>query len=198
MTSIDQIRANQRNAQLSTGPRTEEGKAKSAQNRRTHGLTGAHIILPAESADDYEMLELRLIQAHKPANETERFLVEQAAELEWKLIRAAKWEQKEIAEAGPFGPNFDKIARYQNQIRRAHLAILRELRLQQSERLKNEEREQRILREAMSQELDRKFAAACLEKPPDDSKPIDPQTRMSQLAAKAFGAIRSTLQKPKD
>ena len=191
MTTFDQIRANQQNAQKSTGPRTEEGKAKVSQNRRTHGLTGGHVILPDESLEDYELLELHLIRAHQPANETERFLVEQAAELEWKLIRAAKWEQKETVESGPFSPKFDKIARYQNQIRRAHIAILRELRLQQSERLKKEEREQNQRREEISQELDRKFANACLEKPPDDSKPIDSQVLMDQLAARAFEAIRS-------
>ena len=38
MSILDRIRANQRNAQLSTGPKTEEGKAKVSQNRRTHGL----------------------------------------------------------------------------------------------------------------------------------------------------------------
>ena len=39
MTSERVIRANRRNAQASTGPRTSEGKARSGQNSRTHGLT---------------------------------------------------------------------------------------------------------------------------------------------------------------
>ena len=40
--------ANQRNAQKSTGPRTAEGKAKSAQNARTHGLFCQEIVLMTE------------------------------------------------------------------------------------------------------------------------------------------------------
>ena len=56
MSTINQIRANQANAQNSTGPSTPEGKAKVSQNRRTHGLTGGHVILPTESTDDYAAL----------------------------------------------------------------------------------------------------------------------------------------------
>jgi hypothetical protein len=39
MTSHRQIKANRRNARLSTGPRTREGRNRSAQNARRHGLT---------------------------------------------------------------------------------------------------------------------------------------------------------------
>jgi hypothetical protein len=39
MTSERVIRANRCNAQASTGPRTSDGKARSGQNARTHGLT---------------------------------------------------------------------------------------------------------------------------------------------------------------
>lgn len=39
MASAAQLEANRANAQLSTGPRTEAGKARSALNATTHGLT---------------------------------------------------------------------------------------------------------------------------------------------------------------
>ena len=41
MTSSDQTRRNRANAAFSTGPKTEGGKAKSAQNARRHGATAA-------------------------------------------------------------------------------------------------------------------------------------------------------------
>jgi len=42
MTTEAQIRANQANAQHSTGPKTEEGKTISARNNLRVGLTGGY------------------------------------------------------------------------------------------------------------------------------------------------------------
>ena len=39
MTSPEKIEANRNNAKKSTGPKTEQGKARSAKNATTHGLT---------------------------------------------------------------------------------------------------------------------------------------------------------------
>jgi hypothetical protein len=39
MTGVRKIRTNRANAQASTGPRTAEGRARSAQNARRHGLS---------------------------------------------------------------------------------------------------------------------------------------------------------------
>lgn len=40
MASAAQLEANRRNSQLSTGPRSDVGKARSSQNAVTHGFTG--------------------------------------------------------------------------------------------------------------------------------------------------------------
>ncbi len=48
MTSDKQLRANQRNALKSTGPRTPEGKAAIRRNALKHGLLSQEVLLPGE------------------------------------------------------------------------------------------------------------------------------------------------------
>ena len=54
MTSERKIEANRRNAQRSTGPKTEEGKDKVRLNALKHGLCAETIVLPHEDADAYQ------------------------------------------------------------------------------------------------------------------------------------------------
>ncbi|WP_460452462.1 hypothetical protein [Alsobacter sp. SYSU BS001988] len=59
MTASDRrIAANRRNAQCSTGPRTEAGKQRSRFNARRHGLTGAH--LTSDAGEEAAALEAEL------------------------------------------------------------------------------------------------------------------------------------------
>jgi len=46
--------ANQANAQLSTGPKTEEGKRKSSLNAIKTALTGATVLLPSDDVAEYQ------------------------------------------------------------------------------------------------------------------------------------------------
>ena len=48
-----QLTANHANAQLSRGPVTPEGKAKSSKNALKHALTGATVLLPSDDAEQY-------------------------------------------------------------------------------------------------------------------------------------------------
>ena len=48
MSTPAQTTANQLNAQLSTGPRTPEGKSTSSQNSTKHGLTCAYPVIRSE------------------------------------------------------------------------------------------------------------------------------------------------------
>ena len=42
------LRANRRNAEKSTGPRTPEGKARASRNATTHGVFCRDVVVPGE------------------------------------------------------------------------------------------------------------------------------------------------------
>ena len=92
MTSFRQIEANRRNAQLSTGPITEEGKNKSRQNALRHGLTAETVIDALEDAEDYAAFEMAVTADYDAQSAVERELVLRLASLLWRLRRATAIE----------------------------------------------------------------------------------------------------------
>jgi len=79
MSSEAQIAANRRNSQLSTGPKTEEGKQKSYRNSFRHGLCAEDVCGPGESSEELRGLTHDLIEEYRPATRTESILVERLA-----------------------------------------------------------------------------------------------------------------------
>jgi len=96
MASEEQIAANRRNAQKSTGPRTEEGKAASSRNAIRHGLASAQLILFDERPEDFEAFYDDLRTAHAPADAVEDGLVERIALASWRLRRVWRAEAAAI------------------------------------------------------------------------------------------------------
>jgi hypothetical protein len=92
MTSLRQIEANRRNARLSTGPITDEGKRKSRRNALRHGLTAETVIDCLEDADDYAAFENAVIADFDAQSAVERELVLRLASLLWRLRRATAIE----------------------------------------------------------------------------------------------------------
>jgi len=92
MTSFRQIEANRRNAQLSTGPVTEEGKTRSRQNAVRHGLTAETVIDALEDAEDYAAFEMAVTADYDAQTAVERELVLRLASLLWRLRRATAIE----------------------------------------------------------------------------------------------------------
>jgi hypothetical protein len=92
MTSFRQIEANRRNAQLSTGPATEEGKRRSRQNAVRHGLTAETVIDALEDAEDYTAFEMAISADYDAQSAVERELVLRLASLLWRLRRATAIE----------------------------------------------------------------------------------------------------------
>jgi len=92
MTSFRQIEANRRNAQLSTGPVTEEGKRRSRLNAVRHGLAAETVIDALEDAEDYQAFELAVTADYDAQSAVERELVLRLASLLWRLRRATAIE----------------------------------------------------------------------------------------------------------
>lgn len=92
MATPAQIAANRLNAQKSTGPRTEKGKAATRFNSLQHGLAAESLVLPHENPDDFEMLRSELLVSNQPANLQERMMVDQLAQSYWRMLRATSAE----------------------------------------------------------------------------------------------------------
>ena len=105
-------RANHRNAQKSTGPRTSTGKSRSRLNRLEHGLRAESVVLPCEDAAEWDSHRQAFRQALDPQDELEEFLVERIALATWRLRRAARCESASVkhrlreAEYDPFCGSF--------------------------------------------------------------------------------------------
>jgi len=92
MSSFRQIEANRRNARLSTGPVTEEGKGRSRQNALRHGLIAETVIDALEDAEDYAAFEMAVTADYDAQSAVERELVLRLASLLWRLRRATTIE----------------------------------------------------------------------------------------------------------
>jgi hypothetical protein len=92
MSTAAQIAANQANSLLSTGPKTEAGKAKSAFNALKTGLTGRTVLLPGEDAAAYQEHIARFHKTYNPQTPAERGLVQTIADTEWRLLRIPSLE----------------------------------------------------------------------------------------------------------
>lgn len=85
---------NRQNAQKSTGPRTEAGKAASSKNRLAHGLCSSSLIIRGETQEAFDELQIQTHVAFDPKTEEETMLVDQLVEALWRLNRARSVESK--------------------------------------------------------------------------------------------------------
>ena len=125
MSSDRKIEANRENAQSSTGPQTEEGKAKSSQNARRHGLSSATLFIPAGREDEFKAMFAAYYEEIKPIGEMQTTYFEQLAHAAWNLdiarmllVRALHdLDDKKISNANRY------IAQYERSFAKAHQAI---------------------------------------------------------------------------
>lgn len=115
MTMPAKIEANRRNAGLSTGPRTVEGKAVVARNATKHGIFTVVPVIPGECPDEWEAHRAGVVESLDPDGLLEVNLAERAALLLWRLQRLARYEAEttaveiEEAEAPPLPSRGDEL-----------------------------------------------------------------------------------------
>jgi hypothetical protein len=90
MSTSAQIAANQANAEHSTGPKTDTGKAASSVNNFRHGLAGQFMIMAGEKREEFDELFESLRAEHQPATPTEALLLEGMAQHYWLRSRALR------------------------------------------------------------------------------------------------------------
>jgi len=82
-----QLAANRANAQLSTGPRSAAGLARSSQNAVKSALTGRTVLLPTDDVEEYARFLTGFQNDFKPLGQVECELVQVIVDCFWRQRR---------------------------------------------------------------------------------------------------------------
>jgi hypothetical protein len=152
--------ANQGNAQLSTGPKTAERKAKSSVNAVKTALTGRAVLLPTDDVFEYERHLAAYIEEFTPAGLLESNLVQSIADTDWRLRRIPALESALFAKGRlEFAEMFDEHEpNAQPHLIDAHTFItyekqIRNLQLQEARLARRREKEIAELRSLQNERL---------------------------------------------
>lgn len=106
-----QLAANIANAQLATGPCTQEGKQHSSQNAVTHGLFAKTI--PACHREAYRRILEQLREDLDPTGAVEEQFVETIANAQWRLARCRELQEALLfADTETPGQHLDALNKY--------------------------------------------------------------------------------------
>jgi hypothetical protein len=96
MATTEQINANRQNAQKSTGPKTDEGKATASKNAVKHGLFAAEAVIEGENQADYEAYLDNFLAELQPVGMVETMMAARFVCLSWRLKRAERMHNQAI------------------------------------------------------------------------------------------------------
>jgi hypothetical protein len=91
------LAANRANAQKSTGPRTPDGKRRSALNATRHGMLSQVLHLPEEEMAAYDEFTAPYVSSLSPVGQTETELAHACADLQFRLHRLSAAEHNLFA-----------------------------------------------------------------------------------------------------
>jgi len=132
--------ANAANAQLSTGPRTPDGKARSAQNARKHGLAAKDLLIGPEDREEFDELLAGLQADVAPQGTLQQTLFDELVSSAWNLRRVRRLQAELCAHAATYQDvltdelqsKLDRLARYKARIERTFHRSLNELKALQT------------------------------------------------------------------
>jgi hypothetical protein len=91
------MEANRRNAQQSSGPRTEAGKKISSLNALRHGLTSRVVVLPSEDLDAYKAFSEKYLASLAAETFPETQCAQTIIDTQWRLNRVRSLEEGMLA-----------------------------------------------------------------------------------------------------
>jgi len=94
MATEQQIEANRANAQNSTGPRTEEGKARASMNALKSGIYAKSTVIRGENPDALDEIAVRFDQHWQPASPQERVQLDVLIRCAWRGCRYDRAESQ--------------------------------------------------------------------------------------------------------
>ena len=137
MATAAQITANQANAQLSSGPKTEEGKATCSQNAVRHALTARGLIVLPGLEDAFTALEEQFRLNLQPTGQLEETIFKVILESAWNLERCRRaqaqlYAQSEDPAVDPLlddaiEAKYGRIQKYARQYQNGMFRAMREL-----------------------------------------------------------------------
>ena len=142
------VQANRANSQLSTGPRTPEGKLRSSVNALRHGLTSKMVLLPEDDLEAYNAFKRAFFDDLKPKRVLEEQLAYTLVNTRWRWNRCLAFEESILAtETGGQGDpdanarltqaqvdSLAKLSLYESRLNRMFQTTLKQFRDIQSER----------------------------------------------------------------
>jgi hypothetical protein len=136
------LEANKANAQLSTGPRTPEGKAASAANSRTHGLCAKDVVILDGEQEEFDQLHADHAKELKPDNVIEETLFDELVLAAWNLRRVRRLQAAVQEGVDPLAAlddevlqkKLERLARHRTRIERSYHKSMKELKALQTER----------------------------------------------------------------
>ena len=130
--STKKVEANRKNAQKSTGPQSEAGKAKSAGNSYQHGFYAKNLFLTPEQVAkdkaDYLTVAKGFHAHYQPVGYVENHWVEKIATQVLRSARLLAHEQKVLSWTFPFeARSVNNLVRYQTSVNRELAWAIEEL-----------------------------------------------------------------------